>query len=258
MDDGQEFFQIATLIVVVVIALVLMYYLLIFINPQIEINPFKPPTVIPAVVAGLSAVSSPTAAAAPSETLALAPTSAVTPLPTQTSTSPPVPTSTCTGTPGPSATLRQSTPTPTLRPPTATPRPPTSTPLPPTALPISSQYYYRPVLQGCVHSGGTYIKGTVWIGQTPQSDVRVRVSTGPEAGSVVAEAITAPQSDGTWTYTIVLKAIGSFGATPAAWYVWTADANGKPTSDPNFTVTTNNLNPSDPNACWFVTLDFAH
>ncbi len=86
----------------------------------------------------------------------------------------------------------------------------------------------------------------------------VRVSTGPDVGSVVAEASTGPQPDGSVTYTIVLKQSGSFGPQPANWYVWTADGNGNPTSNPGFRVTTNNLNENDGNSCWFVNLDFAH
>ncbi len=119
-------------------------------------------------------------------------------------------------------------------------------------------FFYRPVLQSCAHAQGIVIKGTVWIGTDPQEGVRVRVSTQPNRAAVVAEDATQVRPDGSLTYQIVLKRSGSFGPEPATWFVWTADANGDPSSDPGFSVRTNNLPPDNPSACWSPLVDFAH
>ncbi len=121
-----------------------------------------------------------------------------------------------------------------------------------------SPHFFQPVLQGCSTAEGTGILGTVWIGAEPQEDVRVRVAASADPQTVIARDTTRPRPDGTITFHIVLKARGSFGASPATWYVWTADEEGKPTSDPNFHVTTNNLPKGDRGSCWFVNVDFAH
>ncbi len=227
---NEEGYQIATLVVVVVTVLVCMYYFLIFINPQIALNPLKPPVPISTAVA-----------------VQLQPT--WTPTPTRTPTLTPTPTNTPTITLTPTNTA---VPTQT-RPPTATVtrRPPATSPPPP---PTVSPYPYRAVLQKCTHSGGTYIKGTVWNGGAPQTGVLVRVSTSPDMGTVVASSTTAGQSDGSTTYTIVLS---TNGARVGTWYVWAADGSGAPISDPHFAVQINSL-PDGPGSCWFPIVDFVH
>ncbi len=237
MDNEQEeIFQIATLIVVVATALVCMCYFLIFLNPQIALNPFKPPRATPTLVAGLPATWTPTITGTPTST----PTVTFTPIPTDT----PLPTTTF---------------TPTKRP-TATRRPATAVPLPqPTPIRIVNQYPYRPVLQKCEHSGGTFVKGTVWIGSQPQFDVHVRISWTPNGSSVASDAITGSRADGSTSYTFVLKENGSFGPTPATWFVWIIDNNGNPVSDPSAgRIVTNNLPAENGGSCWLAVMDFVH
>ncbi len=232
MDTEQEeIFQIATLIVVVATAIICMCYFLIFLNPQIALNPFKPPRETPTLVAGLAATWTPTITRTPSAT----PTVTWTPLPTDT----PLPTSTATKSRVP------------------TKRPPTRTPPPPTAIPYA--YYYRPVLQRCTHSGGTFVKGTVWNGAAPQSGVRVRISSSPNGGSAADDQWTSYQADGSTSYTFVLRQSGNFGSTPANWFVWVVNGDGTPASDPGMAhVVTNNLGPDNGGACWLAVVDFIH
>ncbi len=231
MDSyNEEAYQIATLVVVVLTVLVCMCYLLIFVNPQVVLNPFKPSTAVPTEVA-----------------FSLQPT--WTPTPTPTSTLTPTPTSTPTITPSPTPTLTPS-PTRTLVP---TRRLPTRT-----RTPTVSPWKYRPVLQSCTHSGGTFIKGTVWNNGQPQTGVRIRVSWGPGDGAATDDQITGYQADGSNTYTFVLKESGSFGSTPANWYVWVVDSGGIALSDPNAGhIQTNNL-PDGPGSCWLAVLDFVN
>ncbi len=203
-NNRASFWRVATLGILSATAFVCVSFLLIFIDPQIALNPLKP--------------------SRPTGTLVAQPIMAV-------------PTFIFTAAPSPSWTAA-----------------PTPSPLPTRT---DSTYFYQPVLQQCRHGEGIAIAGTVWIGTDPQEDVRVRVS-GSSDKTVVAQDATHPQSDGSITYHIVLKANGSFGSSPATWYVWTADADGNPTSNPDFHITTNNLAANDGRACWYVTLDFAH
>ena len=244
MDNvNEDRYQIATLIVVVLTVLVCMCYLLIFINPQVALNPFKPGTVVPTSVAfGLQ----PTWTLTPTTT----PTPTLTPTltPTNTPTSPP------TNTPTPTPIV----PTNTAKriPPTRTPRPP-ATPRPPTVPP--SPYSYNTVQQGCFHAGGTFIEGTVWTaasGGSPQAGVRVALGSGPGPGSGDVYYVTSGaqgKSDGYYVHIIQ-------GNGPAAgtYYVWIADGSGNALSDPNAgRVTTNSIrNPDDGNACWRAVVDF--
>ncbi len=233
MDTEQEeIFQIATLIVVVGTAIVCMCYFLIFLNPQIALNPFKPPLATPTLVAGLPPTWTPTVTGTPSRT----PPPTITPLPTDT----PLPTAIPTRT----------------RPPTK--RPPTRTPAPvvPTLAPYT--YAYRPTNIRCSHSGGTFVKGTVWNGGVPQTGVRVRLSWSPNGPAAANDQTTAYQADGSTTYTFVLRDNGAYSAG-ADWYVWVLDVTGEPASDPNMAhIRTNNLGPNDGNACWFAIVDFSH
>jgi hypothetical protein len=236
-DSSNDRFQIATMVIVVVTILIVGAYLLIYINPRVAINPFKPPAPSPTfslAVAPLPSTWTPT----PSRTPTLTPTATATPTDTPTLT--PSPTNTAT---------RAATPTPTRPPVTRTPNPQAS------ATSAPPGFAYRPVLQSCAHSGGTFIKGTVWSGGQRQAGVRVRISTSAEIGSVIDEQTTRQEPDGNITYSFVLKTIGGFDP-PATWHIWVADATGNPASDPNFHIQTNNYAPGNSAACWLVNVDF--
>ena len=111
---AEEGFQIATIVVVVMIFLACMGMALVFINPQVALNPLKPPiSTLTLVIAALPATWTPT----PTNT----PTSTQTPTRTFTPTFTPTPTNTPTNTP-------LFTPTRTRAPFTRTPRPPTASP----------------------------------------------------------------------------------------------------------------------------------
>lgn len=231
-DTSESGFQLPTLIVVILIALVCMCYLLIFVNPQVALNPFKPPTGVPTSVGRiLPPTWTPTATRTPSPT----PTSTLTPTPTMT----PSPTSPATA---------------TRRLPTRTPRP-TS---PPATAP--SPYTYYPVFQSCKHSGSTFIEGTVYRNSAgePESGVRVALSSGPGPGTAEVFYVTSgTQGKSAGYYVHILNATGP---RPGTFYVWVADSNGNALSDPNLgRVTTNAItNPDDPTSCWWAIMDFVH
>ncbi|MBI4785576.1 MAG: hypothetical protein HY782_00805 [Chloroflexi bacterium] len=237
---NEDRYQVATLVVVVMTVLVCMCYLLIFINPQVALNPFKPSTLTPTFVAlglqptwTLTPTSTPTRTQTPTAT----PTITLTPLPTDTPTATPV----------------LPTRTPTRIPPTRTPRPPS----PPTAPP--SPYSYNTVRQGCFHAGGTFIEGTAWTsasGGSPQAGVRVALGSGagPGTGDVYYVTTgTQGKSDGYYVHIIRQD-----GAATGTYYVWIADGSGNALSDPNAgRVTINGIrNPDDSNACWRAVVDF--
>ena len=137
--------EIATVIVVVLIALVILYFLAIYINPQIGINPFPPEATQAAEVL-------------PTATSIVGPT--WTPTPTSTSTNTPTPTATWTPTPLPTATSTPLPPTPTWTPtatPTSTPKPTQRPkPRPPTATPTPWPYDY-------LNAGGRPNCGLTWV-----------------------------------------------------------------------------------------------
>jgi hypothetical protein len=246
--DPEEKYHIATLVVWTLTGLVILFYTIIFINPRVAFNPFKPPlptSTLLAVLTILPPTWTPTVTSAPtpSATPTLAPTATrVIAAPTL-----PPPTATTLPTLTPSATPRPPTPTRTA---TATPLP-TSVASPTIAM---STYPYRPVLS-CSHSGGTQIKGTVSSGGQSQEGVRVRVATSPDVATVIEEQFTRRQPDGSAGYAFILKAIGAFDP-PATWYVWIVDGTGNPLSDPNFHFQTNNYPPDNPLACWLAIVDF--
>lgn len=246
-SDSEEKFHIAALVVWTITGLVILFYTIIFINPRVAFNPFKPPLPTSTLLARLSTLPptwTPTAISSPTAT----PTPSTTPTITATRTRviPPTPTlAPSTATLTPSATW------------TVTPRPPTRTPAPTTVAPptaIPSAYAYRATLN-CSHSGGTQIKGTVSSGGQPQEGVRVRVATSPDAATVIEEQFTRRQPDGSAGYAFILKAIGAFDP-PATWYVWIVDGTGQPLSDPNFHFRTNNYPPEHPLTCWLAIVDF--
>lgn len=226
---AEETFQIATIVVVVLIVLACMGMMLIFINPQVALNPLKPPL--------------------PTTTLVLAALPATwTPTPTETPTFTPTPTSTYTPTFTPTKT---NTPTNTpLFTPTRTRVPPTRTPRPPTPSPWS-YYAFR---RGCNHSGGTFIEGYVTNPGGEEAGTRVTLGTAPGSGVVQTLITGSDRSPG--YYTFVLNANGPRTGT---WYVWIADVSGKALSDPNTArVVTNDIrNGDDPNSCWQAFIDFA-
>ena len=133
---AEEGFQIATIVVVVMIFLVCMGFALVFINPQVSLNPLKPPVfTLTLVIAAMPPTWTPTSTQTPTPTR----TPTFTFTPTNTST----PTNTPTNTP-------VATPTRTRVPFTRTPVPPTPSP-----------WTYDPFPRGCNHSGGTFIEGYV-------------------------------------------------------------------------------------------------
>ncbi len=224
----DEIFQVATLVVAVLIVLVCMGYLLIFVNPQVALNPLKPP--LPTSTLQLSALPA-TWTPTPTNTPTLTPT----PTPTYTPTFTPTPTNTPTNTP--------------IATPTRTRRPATRTPVPPTASP----YIYSIVYNHCEHSGGTFIEGYTKNAQGEEAGVRVRLGTQPGSGEVQTLTTGSERSPG--HYTFVLRDQGS---RPGTWYVWVVDANGNPLSNPSAgRVVTNDIrNGDDPASCWRAEIHF--
>ncbi len=225
MDDSHEIYQIPMLFVVGVIVVVCMCYALIFVNPQVAFNPFKPILPTPTV---LALVLPPTFTPTPSDT----------PTPTSTLTLTPTPTSTRTVTEIPTSTR---IPTVTR---TRSPRPPTAVPSP---------FVYNAVNQGCFHSGGTFIEGTVYRNPNErESGVRVWLGAGPGTGT--GDNPPAVTNDVGY-YVHVIRANGP---APGTFFVWVGDAVGNPLSDPNAgRVQTNEIrNGEDPSACWRAVRDF--
>jgi hypothetical protein len=242
-NGSEEKYQIATLVVLTITGLVVIFYAIIFLNPRVAFNPFKPP-LPPATFSAALPTLQPT----------WTPTKVSSPVPT--ATPPSSATATLVVPPPPTLAPPTATTAPTI-PPTATSRPPTRTPAPTSAAPptaIPAAYPYRANLN-CSHSGSTQIKGTVSSGGQPQEGVRVRVATSPDAATVVEEQFSRRQPDGSAGYAFVLKVIGAFDP-PATWYVWIVDGTGNPLSDPNFHFQTNSYPPDNPQACWLAILDF--
>ena len=231
-DASEEGFQLATLVVIVLVVLVVIAYLLIFINPAIALNPFKPP-----------AFTKPTVAIAAIPTLP--PT--WTPFPTDTE----IPTVTPTATSTPTF-LPSPTSIPTAAP-TATSRPPTRAPgaVPPTPIPLP--YTYKPVLASCTHSGSTTIKGKVSSGGSPVDGIHVMLGTSSDPASVQEDQTVKRDTNGTTAYAFT---IGAPDSGAFAWHVWVTDGQGKVLSDPNFQFTINTLPDNDPQSCWLAVLDF--
>lgn len=221
---AEESFQVATLVVVVLIVLVCMGYLLIFVNPQVALNPLKPP--LPTSTLLLLSALPPTWTPTPTDTPTLTPT----PTPTDTPTLTPTSTDTPTNTP---------VFTPTRRP---TPRPPA-----PTASPFS----YSVVLNNCEHSGGTYIDAYAINSQGEEAGVQIRLGTQP--GSSEIQTLTSGSGPTPGKVTFVLR---DAGARPGTWYVWVVDSNGRSLSDPRAgSVVTNDVK-GDVGACWRAEIHF--
>lgn len=153
--------EIATVVVVVIIALIVLCYLVIYLNPWVFFNPFKPAT--PTPTPGDSALFEPTwtPTATATETDTPTPTSTWTPTPTATDTPTPLP-PTATDTPTPTST---SPPPPTKRPP----------PPKPTATPTPWPYYYDSA-GGRANCELTGVYGYVLAANgLPEADVQMRV-----------------------------------------------------------------------------------
>lgn len=233
-DSSDDFYQIAALVVATLTVVAAIAFALIFINPHIAFNPFKPPTVPTPIIIAL-----PT----------LQPT--WTPMPTATNTSTPTLTPTSTATPTHTATPTNAptnTPAPTVRPATRTP----VIALPPT--PIPSAFAYRSILRSCSFGSPTQIKGKVTSGGDPVDGVHVRLATSTDVATVVEDQAVKRDSDGSTIYAFIISPpdAGSF-----QWHVWLTDAQGASISDPNYRVTINNFPASSPDACWIAIVDFA-
>lgn len=224
--DNSDSFQIPTLIVIGIIVIVCLFYGMIFANPQVPLNPFKPLVPTPTVIA-----------------FVFPPTN--TPVPTNTSTA----TVTFTNTPPPTLTPTV-TDTPTFtRVPTVTR---TRTPRPPTAAP--SPFSYNARFQGCFHSGQTFIEGTVYrtaAGDREQGS-RIALGSGPGPGTGDVYYVTSNENG------YYVHMINAGGPTAGTFFVWIADGSGRAISDPNAgRVQTNTIrNPDDPGACWRGVVDF--
>lgn len=232
-NTSEDGYQIATLVVVVLIVLVVIAYGLIFINPRVALNPFKPPLEVTPTLA-IAAVST------------LPPT--WTPTPTDTATPTAMPTSTATPTLTPSPTSA-STATPS-----ATPRP-TRQPAPVAPTPIPLPYSYRPVLQSCTHSGSTAIQGIVTSNGGPVDGIHVELATGSNRSDVAYDQTVRRDGNGNtaYYYGVPVPESGAF-----TYHVWVADSLGNPQSDSNFQISINNLPADDPNSCWLAVVNFAH
>jgi hypothetical protein len=223
---SEEGFQIATIVVVVVIFLTCMGLALVFVNPQVSLNPLKPPIfTLTLVIAALPPTWTPVPTATPTLTS--------TPTPTDTPTFTPTPTNTPTNTP-------VSTPPRTRVPFTRTPVPPTASP-----------FNYSVVYFTCEHSGGTYIDAYAINPQGEEAGVQIRWGSQPGSGEI--QTLTTGSGPTPGKVTFVLR---DGGPRPGTWYVWVVDGNGRPLSDPNAgRVVTNDVK-SDAGSCWRAEIHF--
>lgn len=227
--DNSEAFQVPTLVVAGLILVICMCYLLIFVNPQVAFNPFKPPipTATLAAALVLPPTWTPTATTTPTETF----TPSLTPSPTATSTVTRSPTSTSAAT-----------------------RTRTLTPIPPP--PSLSPFIYQTHIQSCQHAGGTFIEGTVYrtAAGDPESGARVAMSSAPSGAEVFIEPTGKSRSSGYY-----LHVLNGNGPRPGTYYVWVVDGGGNALSDPYAgRITTNALGPDTPGSCWRAAVDFVH
>lgn len=171
-----------------------------------------------------------------------------TPLPKATNTSIPSPTS-------PPPTLAP-TRTPTRRPATPrppTPKPPVAQPPAPTAAPVSQYEFHPNPPLPCVHSGLTFLKGTVYLDKNdPNSKyVGAIVALGPPDGSTIWDVVKTID-DGTYTFVLSDQGVGRKGT----WAIWMVDPSLKRKSDISAPIVTNGLPDSDPTSCWTSGVDF--
>jgi hypothetical protein len=182
-EPQEELFQIATLVVIVLIVIVCMGQLLVFVNPRVAINPFKPPASTGTPLPTFPATYTPTETSTP--TLTFTPTATATP----TSTDTPTP-------------IWTNTPTATHIPPTRTRPPWTSTPRPPTPAP----YVFRLGRSVETHDncGTWYLAGTVWNSSDPnqgtKSGVPIRVVFGNIVQGTDITGSHSGKSPGYWEW----------------------------------------------------------
>ncbi len=225
--DNSEAFQVPMLVTAGLILIVCMCYLLIFINPYVVFNPFQPP--IPTATRGVALILpptwTPTGTTIPPSTFA----PSITPIPALTSTP-----------------TRMATKSPMIT------RTRTRTPIPPA--PPPSPYVYQTVYQGCQHSGGTFIEGTVYrtaAGEV-ESGARVAMSSAPSGAEVFIESTGRSRNSGYY-----LHVLSPDGPRPGTYFVWVVDFGGNALSDPYAgRVTTNSLDANTPSSCWRATVDF--
>jgi hypothetical protein len=230
---AEEGFQMATIVVVVLIVLVCMALALIFINPQVSLNPLKPPLVTVAVVI---AELPPTWTPTPTNTPTLTATPTPTFTPTNTPTFTPIPTDTPPNTPTRTATRRP------------TPRP--ATPVP--TVPSFAFRLGRPVE---VHDncGTWYLSGSVWNSSDPsrgtRSGMRINVYFGNQYQGTDETGSHDGKSPGYWEWIFA-------NGTAGNGYVVIVDSNGNALSPQIPFRLTANCNPSQGDAVNQVVIDF--
>ena len=172
-----------------------------------------------------------------------------TPRPTITSTPPPTETPVPTFTATPTPTAR-----PTIKPPT--PRPPTARPA--TAAPKPNQtavsaFEFHANAATCVHSGLTFLKGTVYLDRNDpnQRYVGAIVAMGAPDGSTIYQMI---KTDDMGEYTFILSDTGQ--GRQGTWGLWLVTPAGQRKSDIGGPIVTNGLPEEAPNSCWAGSVDF--
>lgn len=179
-----------------------------------------------------------------------------TPRPTFTPIPPATDTPQPTLTPVPPPTAAPTKP-PTARP--ATPRPPTARPAtsapvpPPPPQPTVSPYEFHANPPTCAHSGKTFIKGTVYNDKNDPNNryAGAIVALGAPDGSTMY--VDPVKTEWNGEYTFILS---DQGARPGTWALWLVDPSHKRKSDISAPITTNNLGPDNPAACWAGSVDF--
>ena len=161
-----------------------------------------------------------------------------------------------TDTPEPTATFPPSpTPVPTRRP-TArpTPRPPTpKPPPPPVAQPTTPQFRYKSANVSCLHSGQSFIQGTVYDKAGNHVNGVTVVMSGDSAGSV--DSIADKQDSGVANDGMYSMIVNAFGASPGQKrWVWVLEG-GQRASD-IAEIDFNNLPDTNPATCWNGVVDF--
>ncbi len=152
-----------------------------------------------------------------------------------------------TATPTPTVTpTRRPTLRPTARPPTAIPQP--IAPPPPAA--TAPPYKYKAVNVSCVHSGQSFIQGTVYEGNSPV-DGRMVIMSADLDGAVAERQESGTADPG--KYSMIVSAFG--GAPGQTRYIWISEG-GRRVSDAGRISFNPIKNPDDPKACWRGIVDF--
>lgn len=236
--EQDRFFRIGTFVVLGLTFVFCLCYTILFVNPQIPLNPLKvQPT--RAAAATLAPTWTPTATRTPTLT--------GTPEPTQPPTDTPPPTATASATRVPPSPTRFifSTPRP------AATRPPVGGLTP---VPTVSPYTYNFVGQKCEDSGGVYIEIYVFTSypSSPLGGARVRASYAPD-GPALGDTDVTTNSDGKGQYTLQT----GLPARPGTYYAWVVDTTGKRISPVSGAVNINTLKPDDPASCKLAKIAFS-